>query len=360
MNSPAAQRLPPASRFKSPLRDRVREGLGRAGLVVLSVVAVLAVLELGLRAADGWLFDWHNLVLGARTVHNTTEQGRFMHDALVGYVPRPDGLRPTEEAPGVPILAVGDSYTYGEEVGDNETWPARLQKIANHRVLNAGVSGYGFDQSVLRAEQLAAVRRPSAIVVSFIPDDIRRTEMRRQWGAEKPYFDFQDGGPSGGLVLRNVPVPPRPDPRTTLTFWQRTLGHSYLFDFVLRRLDLLYDWFGDHVRVHAPGEGERIACLLTERLRGLQASSGGRVVVLAEYDPMVWQKPEFAAEQRRMAGALLACARERGLATIDSFDALASAPGGGRSLYGLWHMNDKGNRLIAGLVADALAAGATR
>src|SRR5262245_65339317 len=129
MNSPAAQRLPPASASKSLLR----EWLGRAGLVLLSAVLVLILLELGLRAANGWLFDWHNLVLGARTVHSATEQSRFMHDALVGYVPRPDGFRPTstdrgEDAPGVPILAVGDSYTYGEEVGDDETWPAQLQR----------------------------------------------------------------------------------------------------------------------------------------------------------------------------------------------------------------------------------------
>jgi hypothetical protein len=352
MNSPAAQRLPPSPRS----RPRWREWLGRAGLVLLSVVVVLVVLELGLRAATGWLWDWHNLVLGARTVQSTTAQGRFMHDALTGYVPRPDGFRPTEDAPGVPILAVGDSYTYGEEVGDNETWPAYLEQLANHRVLNAGVSGYGFDQTVLRAEQLSAARRPSAIVVSFIPDDIRRTEMSRQWGAEKPYFDFQ----GDGLVLRNVPVPQRPDPSTTLTFWQRVLGRSYLFDFVLRRLDLLYDWFGDHVRVHPPGDGERIACRLTERLRELQTSTGAKVIVLAEYDPMVWQRQDFAAEQRRLAHGLLDCARKRGLTTIDSYEALAMAPGGPQSLYGQWHMNDKGNRAIAELVANALTQGTAR
>ena len=61
-------------------------------------------------------------------------------------------------------------------------------------------------------------------------------------------------------MLRGVPVPPRADPRTTLSFWQRTLGYSYLFDFILRRLDLLHDWFGDHIRVHPAGTGERLAC----------------------------------------------------------------------------------------------------
>ena len=39
-----------------------------------------------------------------------------------------------------------------------------------------------------------------------------------------------------GLVLRNIPVPPRPDPRTTLTIWQRTLGYSLVFDLVQQRL----------------------------------------------------------------------------------------------------------------------------
>jgi hypothetical protein len=75
---------------------------------------------------------------------------------------------------------------------------------------------------------------------------------------------------------------------------------------------------------------------------------------------MVWRNAEFSAEQRRQAQGLLACARLRGLGTINSFEALANAPGGPQSLYGLWHMNDKGNRLIAGLVADALAQGTTR
>ena len=44
---------------------------------------------------------------------------------------------------------------------------------------------------------------------------------------------------------------------------------------------------------------------------------------------------------------------KNGLLTIDSFDALA-APPNPRQLYGLWHMNEPGNRLIARLVAEKL------
>jgi hypothetical protein len=329
---------------------------GRVALTVLSVVLGLLALELGLRAANGYLGDWSNLVLDARTVLAQTEGTRFQHDELLGFVPR-GGLRPNGgPAPtgGRPVLAVGDSYTYGEEVADDETWPAQLERLTGRPVLNGGVSGYGFDQTVLRAEMLSAQHHPAAIVASFIADDIRRTEMRRVWGADKPYFDIA----GDGLVLRNVPVPPRLEPRRTLSFWQRTLGYSYLVDFVLRRLDLLHDWFGDHVRAHPEGAGEAIACRLTARLAELQRVSGARVLVLAEYDPVVWDDAKFAAEQRRLTAGLLACARRQGLATIDSYDALAGSKlaSGPRSLYKVWHMNAAGNRMIAELVGSALVS----
>ena len=191
-------------------------------------------------------------------------------DLIVGYVPtggtRGNGVTGAVTGNGgnAPIvLAVGDSYTYGEEVSDDESWPAFLQTKLARPVVNGGVSGYGFDQIVLRAEVLALQTRPGTIVAAFIADDIRRTELSRLWGAEKPYFDL-DGD---RLLLRNVPVSPRPDPRTTLTLTEFLLGRSYLFDFVLRRLDLIYDWFNDRVRVHPAGTGERIACALTGRDR---------------------------------------------------------------------------------------------
>ena len=351
MNMPSAQRL------------------SSLGLILGAVVVGLVGLELGLRIwmSTEKLAHWPNFVLQARTVHDERENARMLHDPLLGYAPRPlhaapgvtfdgDGLRLNGDAPNGDktrtILAVGDSYTFGDEITDGETWPAHLQRLTGRRTLNAGVSGYGFDQSVLRAERLASTSGPSLIVVSFIADDIRRTELSRIWGAEKPYFEI-DGEQ---LTLGNAPVPPRPQTQDTLNFWQRTLGYSYLVDFVLRRLNLMHDWFGDHVRVHPAGTGERIACLLTGRLAELKRSSGAEVVLLAQYDPVVWQSEAFAAEQRQMTQRLLACAEAQGLRTLDSFDALAAWPGDGgpARLYVLWHMSDQGNRLIAELIAEVL------
>jgi hypothetical protein len=50
------------------------------------------------------------------------------------------------------ILAVGDSFTFGDGVSDEKTWPACLQRKLKIGVINAGVGGYGAAQSLRRAE----------------------------------------------------------------------------------------------------------------------------------------------------------------------------------------------------------------
>ena len=76
-------------------------------------------------------------------------------------------------------------------------------------------------------------------------------------------------------------------------------------------------------------------------------------MVVAEYDPIVWDHAKFTAEQRRMTRGLLDCAAKNGLLTVDTFDELAATPNP-RQLYGLWHMNEPGNHLIAKLIAEKL------
>jgi hypothetical protein len=354
----------------------VPEFLKQLLLVSTSVVLTLVALELGLRVMKGgYLFTWPNFVADNRSSLGERYGRRFAHDNLLGHVPRPgyagpgdvgpgdvapvnietNGLRRTGGGalPGAPVVAVGDSFAFGDEVKDDEAWPAELERLIGARVLNGGVSGYGFDQIVLRAERLADEYKPSAIVASFIADDIHRTEMRRLWFGDKPYFVLSDSQ----LELRGVPVPERADPRSTLSFWQRTLGYSFLFDFIVRRLDVS-GWFNDHIRVHPPGSGEMIACGLTQRLAELQKKSNAKVILIAEYDHLAWHAADFAAEQRRLNGGVLACAEKNGLTTIDSFPA-QQATGKPGDLYVMHmnqagHMNRNGNQLIAKLVAEKL------
>jgi hypothetical protein len=100
-----------------------------------------------------------------------------------------------------PILAVGDTFIFGPDVSDWETWPAQLEEFSGIRVINAGVVAYDMDQAFLRARRLLSRYRFSTVIFGFIPDDDRYSQM---WGWVKPYFDFKDGQ----LTLENVPIPP--------------------------------------------------------------------------------------------------------------------------------------------------------
>jgi hypothetical protein len=286
----------------------------RLALVLGAVLFTLLVAELGARLWRGSqaLLAWPNLVTLER--RNTVAQGtgRLIHDPGLGFVARPgfarDGvsydlrgfrntgpIASTGTSSGAlmeaPVLVVGDSFAHGDEVSDAETWAAHLQGLLGRPVINAALTGYGLDQSVLRAESVAPDVKPAAIVLGFIADDLRRAEMKRVWGRSKPYFELVRDEPE----LRNVPVPPPPDPADTLDLWHRLFGWSVALDALLRLKGWHYEWTLDFDRVQPRGAGEALACPLLKRLTRF----GVPVLVVAEYDPWTWQDPDFARQQRR-------------------------------------------------------------
>src|SRR5262245_59929024 len=193
---------------------RLARRLGRAALYVIatSVICVLA-LEIALRGYFGLpiftLQDW-------RALHVNVLQSVMQYDALLGWVPAPNtsapfntldyGIRKNsgerEAVVTGGILAVGDSYTAGSEVIDTDTWPAQLENLLGRRVLNAGVMGYGVDQSVLNAERLLPILKPRIVLVGIYEEDVFRATYK-SYNAPKPYFVEQDGQWRHG----NHPVP---------------------------------------------------------------------------------------------------------------------------------------------------------
>ncbi len=172
--------------------------LGRFALLVGSILVTLFFLELGCRLVrdPALLLTWENLVLKARLgAADLNPEKRFSYDSALGYVQRAglssssvrynaDGFRVGSPlANGAvadpPILTTGDSYTQGDEVDDEETWPSYLQGLMSWRTVNAGVAAYGLDQTVLRTEQLVPKLKPALVVVGFIADNVRRAEMKR-------------------------------------------------------------------------------------------------------------------------------------------------------------------------------------
>jgi len=302
----------------------------------------------------------------------------YIPDDLLGHVPNPrfqarhgnslqtidnDGLRcngETSPAREPAILAVGDSYTYGEEVNDAETWPAYLQQLTGRRVLNGGVTGYGFDQAVLRAGQLADKYNPSVIIVSFLEDDLRRAEMRTLWWRDKPWFAIEDGQ----LVHKAACAPDLAKlPRQLHSFVGRCFdklpshlrarAHFGTNQLASALSPQLQQWLGYCVRAHPAGVGVEIAHRLIERLADLQGNRGSRIVIVAQYPPVVWADRSEATRQRRATQAVLDQAAACGLATLDTYSRLAAEPAPHR-LYATSHMNARGNLMVASVLKARL------
>ena len=66
----------------------------------------------------------------------------------------------------------------GDEVDDREAWPAQLQGLLGRRVVNGGVTGYGLDQMVLRAERFVALGREHGMEALRVKVDRAKTQAR--------------------------------------------------------------------------------------------------------------------------------------------------------------------------------------
>ena len=253
--------------------------------IVTSTVLTAVGLELALRTYHGKLLDFTSVT------HGSIPNAPAKYDPLLGWVPRPGrfdletwswnaneaSLRsngPTAAPTARPIVAVGDSFTFGDEVDDHETWPAQLERIRQHSVLNAGVFAYGLDQAYLRAVKLMESSDPRGVVLAFISNDINRTELSYYQGRGKPYFVHG----AGGLELRNAPVPEERLASRPFPYVNRLLGYSYLVNAVLTRTPLR-DWYVGPGEVREHTDGDRVSVELLTRLSELGRGRHVRVLI---------------------------------------------------------------------------------
>jgi hypothetical protein len=152
-----------------------------------------------------------------------------MYDPTKGWIPKPNlreakasndkilntnskGLRGKKDFPYIKskerlrILILGDSFTFGDEVSDDETYSYYLQEMLPHtEVINMGVHGYGHDQMLILFKEEGVKYQPDIVILGFLPLDMSRNLLEFRDFA-KPRFVLE----SGQLRLIGTPVP-RPE-----------------------------------------------------------------------------------------------------------------------------------------------------
>lgn len=352
--------------------------LTNIGLMVLSVLVFAAIAEISLRLANGIQF-WPVVNLIAKDRALLTTQTANEYHATVGWVLRPGiegnlndpetsfttgeygvrmneaGIRPV---PSNGILAVGDSFTAGSEVGDRWAWPAQLERLLDSPVVNGSAGGWAADQIVLRGEHLTPLVKPHTVILSFLADDILRSQYRVYGSANKPWFSIDD---DGSLVHHNNPVPEfsgKPS-ESTAPF----VGYFYLPMWVMDRIGRGADWrrVADSY-IKAGIDPIAVSCKLLERAKAYYAEQDIRLVFVLQYGGHTGFE---GTPQLGFAGPVVACARDMAIETVDTYPALLKAYQAGlenfKNLYVMHdndrvfgHMSAAGNALIAELVAATL------
>lgn len=330
-------------------------------LLAISIGFIVAVTgaEIALRLYSGALFKFEDL----RPVPWGIPSGGFAeYDPLLGWVPRPyaqhtwrggwsasidgDRLRRNGGSDKVrpsalpPILAVGDSTAFGDEVEDHQSWPAQLELRLGRRVQNAGVGGYGIDQVVLRAERRLEKQPAAVTVLSFVSPDVTRCAYSfiNRW---RPYYRL-DGDE---LALT---VPPAPDVLLPESRLLVAIGHTYLGQLVLKRAFPSLWNRSTHRRVH--NDEFEVAVRLLSRLGHFVNKQGSRllIVALVGADGGLGHVPK-----------LLDRVRADGVATLDLTGQLAAWAHDPvervRMFQPHYHLGPEANKWVAGRIAGRLA-----
>ncbi len=211
-------------------------------------------------------------------------------DFRVAYLGNPQGFRSPHDfsgpAPGRRIVFLGDSYTFGSGVEDDETFVARLERrLADTTCYNLGVGGFGIDQMWMTLEHYGLPLEPDAVVLTFIRNDLDRSLSAFRDGhiwLAKPTFRLVEG--------RLEPLTPenRPPP---LTRWvQQELRLSGLW----RRLESSLS------RRFAVGYRWRLNRALFERIRDVTRAAGAGLLVVYVPINRGHAAPLFEREFREM------------------------------------------------------------
>ncbi|MCQ3974955.1 MAG: hypothetical protein DPW09_16065 [Anaerolineae bacterium] len=122
----------------------------------------------GIYVPDPYL--WHKSVAGIdRTITGHPDYDFRVQTNALGYDGigfRDDGINDSS-----PIIALGDSFTWGDGIDNDKIWVERLETESGRDVVNLGMSGYGSQQILRLLQTYGLPLKPRLILWGFFPND---------------------------------------------------------------------------------------------------------------------------------------------------------------------------------------------
>jgi len=348
----------------------------RLGLAVLSFVVVFGLFELILFATG---FESPLLHFGTPRVYRADDELIYSLRPGGALDTNSIGLRGPEvaaSARGPRLIALGDSYTYGHGLEYPASYPALLQDELVRRgtlgtgteVVNAGTPGYNVDQAyALFVERLQALG-PDWVLLAIEPKDLAGANV---------LFDLE-----GGELVR-VPawknwIYLQLKLRTTLPEWLqgtrvfgflagRLTGSDFFRTLPSSDLDSQIQWQLEKIRwmvadLVERGREDGFEVLVIHYPDRPALVHGGDYRMSSYFElPVQILGPRGNEHMDRLAEVIV----ETGAHSVDGMKIFLDRESDGTEIDSLFlaadpHMNERGNRMLAGIVADALARPAGR
>ena len=236
-------------------------------------------------------------------------------------------------------LTLGDSFTFGSQVSNAETWAACLERKTAAHVDNAGVFGYGSAQAIKRGsaiiEQSRAQPYARVILSVLVAGDFARDRLAYNYGFPRPAVVKTQAG----LAWAEIPDPKVPgtryNPRKPNALMLALYQRSLLANRILTRAG--FDPYGDLLsREHPAAAGkEEIIDWAFEKFSRLDVPE--KFVVLQYYADLT------AKELLEERAVLLRILAKYSIPYVDTYAALA-----GKDPARHWnkHHTPLGNELV--------------
>ena len=236
------------------------------------------------------------------------------------------------------IAVLGDSFTFGDEVSDKETYPYYLgQMLPGSEVLNFGVNGYGHDQMLLYLQEGVLKCHPDIVILGFVPMDMGRN-MLAYMHYPKPRFELV----GRKLVLKNVPVP------LVSAILQQEVYRLKIFDLV----STLYTKYWMDKKQYSSRKTRITEAILDEMvkdIRGCGAKPLFVYIVTPEHVKDIDQGHAMAMED-----FLFRFCKTRKISCLSTRQAFSNSAQEGVHLKESGHWDAWGNRAIAGKIKEYL------
>ncbi len=345
--------------------------LKNIALSIVSLVVFAALVELLFLALYGPTHSTHGDVIARRekaghallaNVDRTHAGKRVVTNELGLRDPRP----PHTSADSTQILILGDSFTFGFGVEDEDSYPRQLERLLNdaageegYIVINAGVPGYSTFHELRLLTRILPHYSPRWVVVGFHPGDVAGgyreshadpVPIVEEGESAKETTDAKRGSGSFRIRGRNFARKWtwRLKDRSSFFSWLYRVYKTWLIQYVPP--PRAFTWHSDAFLDPNQFQGTKSA--LTG-IRDMAAEHDARVAVFMIVPLLNWK----AYPYRPLHAGMAEFCEQNDMAFVDPLSAFSQhSPGKLWAAINDAHYSPEANRIAAGVLRDFLLA----